>query len=71
MSGIVNNFVIRRTCLTEVPTVLSQVITKSKDKKLRESAARRLTGMRPKKRGETWVYPKSADMLLATHTGGW
>ena len=26
-------------------------------------AARRLTGMRPKKRGETWVYPKSADVL--------
>ena len=28
-------------------------------------AARRLTGMRPKKRGETWVYPKSVDVLLA------
>ena len=26
-------------------------------------AARRLTGMRPKKREETWVYPKSADVL--------
>ena len=26
-------------------------------------AARRLTGMRPKKRGETWVYPHSADVL--------
>ena len=25
--------------------------------------ARRLTGMRPSKRGETWVYPKSADVL--------
>ena len=29
----------------------------------RVEAARRLTGMRPKKRGETWVYPKSADVL--------
>ena len=28
-------------------------------------AARRLTGMRPSKRGETWVYPKSADVLRA------
>ena len=26
-------------------------------------AARRLTGIRPKKRGEAWVYPKSADVL--------
>ena len=26
-------------------------------------AARRLTGMRLSKRGETWVYPKSADAL--------
>ena len=30
-------------------------------------AARRLTGMRPSKRGETWVYPKSADVLRAAH----
>ena len=28
-------------------------------------AARRLTGMRPKKRGETWVYPRSEDVLRA------
>ena len=28
-------------------------------------AARRLTGMRPTKRCETWVYPKSADVLWA------
>ena len=28
-------------------------------------SARRLTGMRPTKRGETWVYPKSADVLRA------
>ena len=28
-------------------------------------AARRLTGMRPKKRGGSWVYPKSADVLRA------
>ena len=28
-------------------------------------AARRLFGMRPSKRGETWVYPKSADVLRA------
>ena len=28
-------------------------------------AARRLTGMGPKKRGETWVYPHSADVLQA------
>ena len=28
-------------------------------------AARRLTGMRPTKRGETWVYPKSAEVLRA------
>ena len=28
-------------------------------------AARRLTSMHPKKRGETWVYPKSADVLRA------
>ena len=27
--------------------------------------ARRLTGMRPRKRGGTWVYPKSADVLRA------
>ena len=27
--------------------------------------ARRLTGMRPSKRRETWVYPKSADVLRA------
>ena len=26
-------------------------------------SARRLTGMRPKKRGATWVYPKSAEVL--------
>ena len=26
-------------------------------------AARRLTGMRPAKRGDVWVYPKSADVL--------
>ena len=30
-------------------------------------AARRLTGMRFTKRGETWVYPKSADVLRAAH----
>ena len=30
-------------------------------------AARRLTGMRPKKRGETWVYPKSEDVLREAH----
>ena len=29
-------------------------------------AARRLTGMRPTKRGETWVYPKSVSVLRAT-----
>ena len=28
-------------------------------------AARRLTGMRPKKRGDSWIYPKSADVLRA------
>ena len=28
-------------------------------------AARRLTGMRPLKQGETWIYPKSADVLRA------
>ena len=28
-------------------------------------AARRLTGMRPTKRGEIWVYPKSAEVLRA------
>ena len=28
-------------------------------------AARRLTGMRPEKRGETWVYPKSVDVRRA------
>ena len=27
--------------------------------------ARRLTGMRPTKRGELWVYPKSKDVLRA------
>ena len=27
--------------------------------------ARRLTGMRPSKRGETWVYPKSVSVLRA------
>ena len=27
--------------------------------------ARRLTGMRPTKRGETWVYPKSVNVLRA------
>ena len=27
--------------------------------------ARRLTGMRPRKHGGTWVYPKSADVLRA------
>ena len=27
--------------------------------------ARRLTGMRPSKRGEIWVYPKSSDVLRA------
>ena len=27
--------------------------------------ARRLTGMRPRKRGGKWVYPKSADVLRA------
>ena len=26
-------------------------------------AARRLTGMRPSKRGDSWVYPKLADVL--------
>ena len=30
-------------------------------------ATRRLTGMRPTKRGETWVYPHSADVLRAAH----
>ena len=30
-------------------------------------AARRLTGMRPTKRGETWVYPHSVDVLRAAH----
>ena len=28
-------------------------------------AARRLTGMRPTKRGATWTYPKSVDVLRA------
>ena len=28
-------------------------------------AARRLTGMRPTKRGGTWVYPKSVDVRRA------
>ena len=28
-------------------------------------AARRLTGMRPKKQGDSWVYPKSAVVLRA------
>ena len=28
-------------------------------------AARRITGMRPTKRGETWVYPKSVGVLRA------
>ena len=28
-------------------------------------AARRITGMRPTKRGETWVYPKSVSVLRA------
>ena len=28
-------------------------------------AARRITGMRPTKRGETWVYPKSMSVLRA------
>ena len=28
-------------------------------------AARHLTGMRPRKRGDSWVYPKSADVLRA------
>jgi len=28
-------------------------------------AARRLTGMMPKKRGETWIYPKSKEVLAA------
>ena len=28
-------------------------------------AARRLTGMRPSNRGDSWVYPKSADVLRA------
>ena len=28
-------------------------------------AARRITRMRPRKRGSTWVYPKSADVLRA------
>ena len=28
-------------------------------------AARRLTGMRPSKQGDSWVYPKSADVLRA------
>ena len=28
-------------------------------------AARRITGMRPTKRGETWVYPKSVSVLQA------
>ena len=27
--------------------------------------ARRLTGVRPAKRGETWVYPKSVSVLRA------
>ena len=27
--------------------------------------ARRLTGMLPKKRGDVWVYPKSADVMAA------
>ena len=30
-------------------------------------AARRITGMRPQKRGETWVYPKSECMRRAAH----
>ena len=29
-------------------------------------AARRITGMRTTKRGETWVYPKSVSVLMAT-----
>ena len=29
-------------------------------------AARHLTNMRPAKRGETWVYPKSVSVLQAT-----
>ena len=28
-------------------------------------AARRLTGMRPEKRGETWIYPKSVAVRRA------
>ena len=28
-------------------------------------AARRITGMRPEKRGETWVYPKSVNVRSA------
>ena len=28
-------------------------------------AARRLTGIRPKKQGDSWVYPKLADVLRA------
>ena len=28
-------------------------------------AARRFTGMLPKKRGDVWVYPKSADVMAA------
>ena len=28
-------------------------------------AARRITGMRPQKRGSTWVYPKPAGVLRA------
>ena len=28
-------------------------------------AARRLTGMRPVKRGDTWMYPKSEEVLKA------
>ena len=30
-------------------------------------AARRLTGMMPEKRGETWTYPKSKEVLAAAH----
>ena len=30
-------------------------------------ATRRITGMRPKKRGERWVYPKSVSVRRAAH----
>ena len=30
-------------------------------------AARRFTGMRPRKVKEEWVYPHSADVLAAAH----